>query len=133
MAAAAVNPVDVFMWRRAVEPPFTPGMDAAGTVESVGHAGRRLRVGEPVMAVVSPWLPEGGAQAELVIVRAASVAPMPPGASAAEAATLPMNGLTALEGLRMLGLATGSVLAVTGGAGLLASYVIGLARRGASA
>ena len=129
VAAAAVNPVDVFMWRRAVEPPFTPGMDAAGTVESVGHAGGRLTVGEPVMAVVSPWLPEGGAQAELVVVRAASVSPVPPGASAPEAATLPMNGLTALEGLRMLDLASGSALAVTGGAGLLASYVIGLARQ----
>jgi NADPH:quinone reductase-like Zn-dependent oxidoreductase len=129
VAAAAVNPVDVFMWRRAVEPPFTPGMDAAGTVESLGHAGRRLTVGEPVMAVVSPWLPEGGAQAELVIVPAASVVPMPRGVSAPEAATLPMNGLTALEGLRMLGLATGSALAVTGGAGLLASYVIALAHQ----
>ena len=40
-----------------------------------------------------------------------------------------MNGLTALEGLRMLDLAPGSTLAVTGGAGLLASYVIGLARQ----
>jgi len=129
VAAAAVNPIDVFMWRRAVEPPFTPGMDAAGTVESVGHAGGRLAVGEPVMAVVSPWLPEGGAQAELVVVRAASVVPMPRGVSAAQAATLPMNGLTALEGLRMLDLAAGSALAVTGGAGLLASYVIGLARQ----
>ena len=129
VAAAAVNPVDVFMWRRAVEPPFTPGMDAAGTVESLGHAGRRLTVGEPVMAVVSPWLPEGGAQAELVVVPAASVVPMPRWASAPEAATLPMNGLTALEGLRMLDLAAGSTLAVTGGAGLLASYVIGLARQ----
>jgi NADPH2:quinone reductase len=129
VAAAAVNPVDVFMWRRAVEPPFTPGMDAAGTVESVGHAGGRLTVGERVMAVVSPWLPEGGAQAELAVVRAASVIPVPRGASAPEAATLPMNGLTALEGLRMLGLATGSTLAVTGGAGLLASYVISLARQ----
>ena len=129
VAAAAVNPVDVFMWRRAVEPPFTPGMDAAGTVESLGHAGRRLAVGEPVMAVVSPWLPEGGAHAELVIVPAASVVPMPRGVSEPEAATLPMNGLTALEGLRMLGLAAGSTLAVTGGAGLLASYVIALARQ----
>jgi NADPH2:quinone reductase len=128
VAAAAVNPVDVFMWRRAVEPPFTPGMDAAGTVESLGHAGRRLTVGEPVMAVVGPWRPEGGAQAELVVVPAASVAPMPSWASAPEAATLPMNGLTALEGLRMLGLAARATLAVTGGAGLLASYVIGLAR-----
>lgn len=129
VAAAAVNPVDVFMWRRAVEPPFTPGMDAAGTVESVGHAGGRLTVGEPVMAVVPPWQPEGGAQAELVVVRAASVSPVPRGASVPEAATLPMNGLTALEGLRMLDLAPGSALAVTGGAGLLASYVIGLARQ----
>jgi NADPH:quinone reductase-like Zn-dependent oxidoreductase len=129
VAAAAVNPVDVFMWRRAVEPPFTPGMDAAGTVESLGHANKRLAVGEPVMAVVSPWLPEGGAQAELVIVPTASVVPLPPGMSAPEAATLPMNGLTALEGLHMLGLAPGSALAVTGGAGHLASYVIGLARQ----
>lgn len=129
VAAAAVNPVDVFMWRRAVEPPFTPGMDAAGTVESLGHAGGRLTVGERVMAVVSPWLPEGGAQAELVVVQAASVSPVPRGTSAPEACTLPMNGLTALEGLRMLGLAPGSTLAVTGGAGLLASYVIGLARQ----
>jgi NADPH:quinone reductase-like Zn-dependent oxidoreductase len=86
VAAAAVNPVDVFMWRRAVEPPFTRGMDAAGTVESVGHAGGRLTVGEPIMAVVGPWLPEGGAQAELVVARAASVSPMPryrPSATAA--------------------------------------------------
>jgi NADPH2:quinone reductase len=129
VAAAAVNPIDVFMWRRAVEPPFTPGMDAAGTVESLGHAGGRLSVGESVMGVVSPWLPEGGAQAELVVVPAASVVPMPRGVSAPEAATLPMNGLTALEGLRLLDLPPGSSLAVTGGAGLLASYVIGFARQ----
>ena len=129
VAAAAVNPIDVFMWRRAVEPPFTPGMDAAGTIESVGHAGGRLSVGESVMAVVGPWLPEGGAQAELVVVPAACVVPMPRGVSAPQAATLPMNGLTALEGLRMLDLAAGSTLAVTGGAGLLASYVIALARQ----
>jgi NADPH:quinone reductase len=129
VAAAAVNPIDVFMWRRAVEPPFTPGMDAAGTVESLGHAGGRLSVGESVMAVVGPWLPEGGAQAELVVVPAACVVPLPRGVSAPAAATLPMNGLTALEGLRMIDLAVGSTLAVTGGAGLLASYVIALARQ----
>jgi NADPH:quinone reductase-like Zn-dependent oxidoreductase len=38
-----------------------------------------------------------------------------------------MNGLTALRGLEMLGLARGETLAVSGGAGLLASYVIPLA------
>jgi NADPH:quinone reductase-like Zn-dependent oxidoreductase len=39
-----------------------------------------------------------------------------------------MNGLTALLGLELLGLATGQTLVVTGGAGLLASYVIPLAK-----
>jgi NADPH:quinone reductase-like Zn-dependent oxidoreductase len=38
-----------------------------------------------------------------------------------------MNGLTAMRGLEMLGLAEGDTLAVAGGAGLLGSYVIGIA------
>jgi NADPH:quinone reductase-like Zn-dependent oxidoreductase len=39
-----------------------------------------------------------------------------------------MNGLTAQSGLELLGLKPGDTLAVTGGAGLLASYVIPLAK-----
>jgi NADPH:quinone reductase-like Zn-dependent oxidoreductase len=54
--------------------------------------------------------------------------PIPDGASLQEAATLPMNGLTAYLGLEMLALAPGQTLAVSGGAGLLASYVIRLAK-----
>ncbi len=133
VAAAAVNPADVFMWRTlgagAVQPPVTPGMDAAGTVQAVGDDVDRLAVGDAVMAVVNPRLPEGGAQAELIIVPAASVVPMPGGLSYAEASTLPMTGLTALEGLRMLDLASGEALAVTGGAGLMASYIIPFAKQ----
>lgn len=40
-----------------------------------------------------------------------------------------MNGLTALEGLLALGLPPGATLAITGGAGLLASYAIPLAKQ----
>ncbi len=80
------------------------------------------------MAAVSPRRPEGGAQQELLVVPAASVVPIPDGASLVEAATLPMNGLTALRGLEMLGLEAGQTLAVAGGAGLLGSYVIPLAK-----
>ena len=40
-----------------------------------------------------------------------------------------MNGLTALRGLELLDLPAGATLLVTGGAGLLASYVIPLAKR----
>ncbi|MBP2335780.1 NADPH:quinone reductase-like Zn-dependent oxidoreductase [Saccharothrix coeruleofusca] len=130
--AAAVNPTDVGLRELGtpdLPPPWVPGMDAAGTVESVGPGVRRLRVGDEVMAVVSPRRPEGGAQSELLVVPEASVVPIPEGASLPQAATLPMNGLTALLGLELLGLRPGDVLAVTGGAGLLASYVIPLAKR----
>jgi NADPH:quinone reductase-like Zn-dependent oxidoreductase len=103
-------------------------MDAAGVIESVGPGVDRLREGEPVMAAVSPRRPEGGAQQELLVVPSASVVPIPDGASLPQAATLPMNGLTARAGLDMLGLDEGATLAVAGGAGLLGSYVIPLAQ-----
>jgi NADPH:quinone reductase len=128
--AAAVNPTDIGLRERggAGEPPWVPGMDAAGTIESIGPGVDRLTVGEEVMAVASPRRPEGGAQQELLVVPAASVVPTPAGATLIEAATLPMNGLTAMRGLDMLGLREGDTLAVAGGAGLLGSYVIPLAK-----
>ena len=129
--AAAVNPTDIALRQRgddAMPPPWVPGMDAAGTVESVGAGVDRLAVGDEVMAAVTPRRPEGGAQAQLVVAPAASVVPIPAGATLVQAATLPMNGLTALRGLELLDLEPGATLVVTGGAGLLASYVIPIAK-----
>src|SRR3954466_5888709 len=129
--AAAVNPTDTGLRAPGAGgrgPPWIPGMDAAGIVESVGDGVDRLAAGDEVMAAVTPRRPEGGAQAELLVVPAASVVPVPDGASLADAATLPMNGLTAMLGLDLLDLPRGATLAVTGGAGLLASYVIPLAK-----
>jgi NADPH2:quinone reductase len=130
VAAAAVNPTDTGLRERGggdLPAPWTPGMDAAGTIESVGPGVERLAVGDQVMAAVSPRRAEGGAQCELIVVPAASVVAIPEGASLQQAATLPMNGLTALRGLELLDLADGETLAVSGGAGILASYVIALA------
>jgi NADPH:quinone reductase-like Zn-dependent oxidoreductase len=132
VAAAAVNPTDVGLRSRGVEglpPPWVPGMDAAGRVQSAGPGVDHVAVGDAVMAAFSPRRPEGGAQAELVVVPAASVVAAPQGATPAQASTLPMNGLTAMRGLELLDLEEGQTLAVTGGAGLLASYVIPLAKR----
>ena len=129
--AAAVNPTDIGLRLRghpATPPPWIPGMDAAGTVESVGAGVESLAVGDEVMAAVLPRRPEGGAQSELLVVPGASVVPIPAGATLEQAATLPMNGLTALRGLELLDLDPAATLAVTGGAGLLASYVIPIAK-----
>jgi NADPH2:quinone reductase len=132
VAAAAVNPTDILLRDPGLgelEPPLTPGMDAAGTIEAVGEDVQGFALGEEVMAVVSPMRIEGGAQAEFVVVPVASVVQKPPGVSFAEAATIPMNGLTALYALDIARLSPGEVLAVTGGAGWLAYQVIVLAKQ----
>ena len=130
--AAAVNPTDIGIRNSGAgddsPAPWTPGMDAAGTIDALGEDVERFQVGDQVMAAVSPRRPDGGAQAEQIVVSAASVVGVPDGASPEEASTLPMNGLTALLGLELLGLQPGQTLGVTGGAGLLASYVIPLAK-----
>jgi NADPH:quinone reductase-like Zn-dependent oxidoreductase len=133
--AAAVNPTDTLLrsggQRRRmkdVPPPYVPGMDAAGVLEQVGEAAvTDLRPGDRVMAIV---VPRGahGAYAERIVVPAESVARVPAGASDAEAASLPMNGLTARLALDVLDLEPGQTLAVTGAAGALGGYTIQLAR-----
>jgi NADPH2:quinone reductase len=131
VVAAAVNPADIAVRELGVEgvpPPWVPGMDAAGVVESLGAGVEHVAVGAEVMAALGPRRPDGGAQAEFIVVPAASVVPIPEGATLEQAATLPMNGLTAFHGLELLGLPAGRTLAVTGGAGLLASYVIAIAK-----
>ncbi len=133
--AAAVNPTDTYVrngdraaTQQAFPGPYVPGMDAAGIVAAIGpNTDTNLAVGDRVMAIV---LPQGthGAYAEFVVVPAASVALAPMGTSHAEAASLPMNGLTARLSLDQLALAPGSTLAVTGAAGAYGGYVVELAK-----
>ncbi len=59
---------------------------------------------------------------------ATSVAHSPENASDVEAATLPMNGLTARLTLDLLALQPGQTLAVTGAAGAYGGYVVQLAK-----
>lgn len=134
--AAAVNPTDIATRSGLVAaayadftPPYIAGMDAAGTIESVGEDVTRFSAGDRVMAIVMPRRPEGGAHSALVVVPEAAVAAMPEGLSVEQAAMLPMNGLTALEALSCLDLAPGSTLGITGGAGFLSAFVTVLAKK----
>ena len=133
--AAAVNPTDTVLRSggradrlKDVAPPHVPGMDAAGVLEKLGEdVVTDLRVGDRVMAIVLPLGPRG-AYAERVVVSADSVALAPAAATDVEAATLPMNGLTARAALDELALAPGGTLAVTGAAGAVGGYAIQLAK-----
>jgi NADPH:quinone reductase len=135
VTAATVNPTDTharngsYAGRDPVkEPPFVPGMDAAGTLAEIGPGVETdLEVGERVMAVVLPSGAHGGYREDLVLP-VGSVARSPEDTTDPEAATLPMNGLTARLALDLMELRPGQVLAVTGAAGAFGGYVVQLAR-----
>jgi len=133
--AATVNPTDLFVrngaraeQQKVDPPPYVPGMEVAGVIDEVGSGvPDRLRVGDAVIAIV---VPKGshGAYREQIALDARSVARAPAGKTLPEAATLPMNGLTARLSLDLLELSPGQVVAVTGAAGAYGGYVIQLAK-----
>lgn len=132
--AATVNPGDRYLrngalGRTSPTPPYVPGMEAAGVVDEIGSGtGTDLRLGDRVMAMADPTGPLGGAYAEYVVLPAEQVARAPRGTTHAEAATLPMNGLTARLALDLAGLSPGQTLAVTGAPGAVGGYVTQLAK-----
>ncbi|GAA2761951.1 hypothetical protein GCM10010103_09920 [Streptomyces paradoxus] len=65
---------------------------------------------------------------EVLVVPAESVVRVPAGATGIEAATLPMNGLTARMALDLLELPAGATVAVTGAAGAVGGYAVQLAK-----
>lgn len=103
VVAASVNPVD---WKvreghlaqMIPHPlPLTLGWDVSGTVAAVGSAVRDWQPGDAVFS--RPDLQRNGTYAEYVAVRAAECARKPRTISHAEAASLPLAGITAWESL----------------------------------
>jgi NADPH:quinone reductase-like Zn-dependent oxidoreductase/ABC-type nitrate/sulfonate/bicarbonate transport system substrate-binding protein len=132
VAAATVNPTDVGMRSggRAAElqtkpAPYVAGMELAGTVDAVGQ-GSPWRVGERVLAIILPTRSGRGAQAEYAVVPSDSAVRVPEGVSLEQAATLPMNGLTARRAMDLLALSPGQTLLVTGAAGAVGGYGVQL-------
>ncbi|GLP67428.1 zinc-binding alcohol dehydrogenase [Streptomyces sp. TUS-ST3] len=131
--AATVNAVDALQrsgpaQSPEAQQPFVPGMEAAGVVDQIGPGtDTDLSVGDHVMAIV---LPSGthGAYAEQIAVPVDSVVRAPHGATDAQAASLPMNGLTARLALDTLGLEPGQTVAITGAAGAVGGYAVQLAK-----
>lgn len=100
--AAGVNPVDTYIrsGSYAVKPalPYTPGLDAAGTVESVGPDVQSVRKGDRVF--VAGTL--SGAYAELARCQASQVYPLPERVSYAQGAAVHVPYATACRALFFL-------------------------------
>ena len=135
VSAATVNPTDTYLRNGAraaalkdVPPPYIPGMDVAGVIDEVGPGtSTSLQVGDAVMAMVVNNASHGGYR-ESIVLAADAVSKAPATSSLVEAATLPMNGLTARQSLDQLALKPGQTIAVTGAAGCYGGYVVQMAK-----
>ena len=107
------------------EPPFTLGVDVAGTVVATGDEVTRFSAGDRVAGV----LPHGGA-AELAVVPEPFTFHLPESLSYDAGAAIPMNYLTAHFGLVERGsLRPGETVLVHGAAGGVGTATIQVARR----
>lgn len=133
--AAAVNPLD---WHYLRGLPYLVriqaglrrpkrtvlGADLAGTVEAVGADVTRFAPGDEVFGDIGL-----GAFAEYAAVREGSITTKPAGVSFTDAASIPIAGLTALQGLRDKGnLEPGQRVLVHGASGGVGTFAIQIAK-----
>lgn len=135
--AVSVNPVDTKVRMRAApgagEPDMVLGYDAAGVVEAIGPDATLFKVGDEVFYAGSVVRP--GTNSEFHLVDERIVGHKPKSLSFAQAAALPLTGITAWEMLfERLAVARstapdGRALLVMGGAGGVGSMMIQIARK----
>ncbi|MFC0002906.1 NADP-dependent oxidoreductase [Micromonospora siamensis] len=132
--AAGVNPVD---WKireghlAGAIPghfPLVPGWDLAGVVEAAGPAVAGFAVGDEVIAYARRDDIQHGTYAELVPAPERSLADKPLQASWAQAAGLPLAGLTAYQALQLARTGAGDTVLVHGAAGGVGHLAVQVAR-----
>ncbi|MFE3059037.1 zinc-binding alcohol dehydrogenase family protein [Nocardia sp. NPDC059239] len=110
--------------------PFVPGLELSGRVRAVGEGVEGLSVGQPVAAIT-----DGGAYADVAVVSAATVFPVPEGVDLRTAATLPTVLPTAYALVHTVGrLQPGETMlvqAAAGGVGTVVAQIAKLAGAGA--
>ncbi len=115
--AASINPLD---WRLKSH---RPGVDLAGEVASVGSRVTRFKPGDSAFGLGK------GAFAEYARARESQLTAKPVGVTFEQAASLPIAGLTALQGLRDKGkLAPGQKVLINGAAGGVGTFAVQIAK-----
>jgi NADPH:quinone reductase-like Zn-dependent oxidoreductase len=131
--AASINPLD---WKARAgylkdyiphRLPFIPGWDLSGVVESNGAGASLFQPGDAVYGMADPS--KDGAYAEYIAVPEAILARKPASIDHAQAAAVPLAGLTAWHGLfETANLQPGQRILITGGAGGVGSFAVQIAK-----
>jgi NADPH:quinone reductase len=108
----------------SAEEGWRPGWDVAGTVLEAARDGSGPSAGERVVGFMHAG---AGGWAERVAVPTDRLSALPAGVSSAQAASLPVAGITALRTLRLGGLLLGRRVLITGAAGGVGRFAVELA------
>jgi NADPH:quinone reductase-like Zn-dependent oxidoreductase len=133
VAATSFNPVDgnirggFMQGPIPVVLPHTPGIDVAGTVDALGEGVAGFETGAEVVGFLPMNGP--GAAAEYVLAPAEVLTPAPKSVPLADAAALPLVGLTAHQALFDHGkLTAGQRVLINGAGGAVGGYAVQLAK-----
>jgi NADPH:quinone reductase-like Zn-dependent oxidoreductase len=131
---AGVNPYDWHFIRGApgfirlftgLRRPKSPrlGADVAGVVEAIGPGTKQLKPGDQVFGICK------GAFAEYACGKESELAIIPPGIIFEQAASVPIAGITALQGLRDSGqVKAGQTVLINGAAGGVGTFAVQIAK-----
>jgi NADPH:quinone reductase-like Zn-dependent oxidoreductase len=107
--------------------PHIPGLDVAGTIDALGEGVSDFKVGDHVVGFL-PFVVDG-ASAEYVLAPAESLALAPTSIPLADAAALPLVGLTAWQALfEHAELKAGQRILISGAGGAVGGYAVQLAK-----
>ncbi len=131
--ATALNPVDRFTRAGYLQGmvnftlPLIPGLDLAGVVEAVGEGVTTVAAGDAVYGYSN--MMRQGAYAEYAVVSPGEIAPKPASVDFETAASVPLAGLTAWQGLFGVGgLQPGQTVLIHGAGGGVGSFAVQFAR-----
>jgi NADPH2:quinone reductase len=127
--AVGVNPVETYIrsgtYARRPTPPYTPGHDAAGIVESVGTGVTGVAAGDRVYTSETVT----GSYAELALCNASRVHPLPPSVSYAQGAAVGVPYATAWRALfQRIRAVPGEAVLVHGASGGVGLAAVQIAR-----
>ncbi|MEV5273451.1 NADP-dependent oxidoreductase [Streptomyces werraensis] len=133
VAATSFNPVDgnirggFMQGPIPVTLPHTPGIDVAGTVDALGEGVDGIAVDDVVVGFLP--MDGNGAAAQYVLASADVLIPAPKSVPLADAAALPLVGLTAYQALFDHGkLTAGQRVLINGAGGAVGGYAVQLAK-----
>lgn len=121
--AVSLNRGEVSQALKSAPAGARPGWDLAGVVETPAADGTGPQAGARVVGIVA-----SGAWAEAVAVQTDALARLPDGVSFAQAAALPVAGLTAYHALHKGGLLLGKTVLITGATGGVGDFAIQLGK-----